>query len=158
MTKLYVPENYDFAPLLDAFGKYNYLAAHPKYKNNYDYQLTLLILNKKYYMSNESILLSENPSPFSPISVLNYEFYRPANPAPNHSGDPSRLSTPRPGTTLSVPTSLLSTLAGNPDIQCIAGRKGPYPLRQGPATGTDQLCRRRRHPAIFAGSVNSWQV
>ena len=41
-----------------------------KYKHNYDYQLTLLILNKKTYMSNESILLAENESPFSPISVL----------------------------------------------------------------------------------------
>jgi hypothetical protein len=88
VTKLYVPENYDFLSLLEAFRRYHYLIDLPKYKHNYDYQLTLLILNKKYYMTNESIMLVEAPSPFSPISVLHYEYYRPGeNPIPNASGD-----------------------------------------------------------------------
>ena len=30
---------------------------------------------RKFYMSNESIILLENPAIFSPISQLNYEFY-----------------------------------------------------------------------------------
>lgn len=75
ITKLYVPEQYDFIPLLDAFRKYNYLSEHHKYKNNYDYNLALHLLNKKYYMSTNSILLVEEPSMFSPISQLNYEYY-----------------------------------------------------------------------------------
>ena len=75
VTKIYVPENYDFVTLLDIFKKYDYLADHYKYKNNYDYNLALHILNNKYYMTNGSVLLSENDSFFSPISQLNYEFY-----------------------------------------------------------------------------------
>ena len=75
VTKLYVPSNYDFVSLLNAFKKYNYLADHYKYKNNYDYNLTLQILNKKFYMTNGSILLVEEASNFSPVSQLNYEFY-----------------------------------------------------------------------------------
>ena len=75
VTQVYVPEGYDFQPLLKAFGKYNHLADHPKYKNNYDYNLAILLLNKRYYMSNESLLLVEDASPFSPISQLNYQFY-----------------------------------------------------------------------------------
>ncbi len=75
VTKIYVPKNYDFARLLDVFKKYNYLINHNKYKNNYDYQLAILLLNKQYYMTNGSILLAENKSPFSPISQLHYEFY-----------------------------------------------------------------------------------
>lgn len=75
VTKIFVPVEYDFVPLLRAFDKYNWLAENNKYKNNYDYNLALLILNKKFYMSNESILLSEDPSPFSPVSQLNYEYY-----------------------------------------------------------------------------------
>lgn len=75
VTKLYVPEGYDFVPVINAFKKYNYLADHHKYKNNYDYNLAIHLLNKKYYMSNESILLIEDPSFFSPISQLNYEYY-----------------------------------------------------------------------------------
>lgn len=75
VTKIFVPDGYDFVPLLEAFKKYNYLADHHKYKNNYDYNLALYILNKKYYMTNGSVLLVEEPEVFSPISQLNYSFY-----------------------------------------------------------------------------------
>ncbi|RYF45121.1 MAG: acyl-CoA reductase [Chitinophagaceae bacterium] len=75
VTKLYVPEGYDFVPLLEAFKKYNFLFEHHKFKNNYDYQLALLLINKEMYMSNGSLLLRANKSLFSPIGVLNYEFY-----------------------------------------------------------------------------------
>ena len=140
VTQLYVPENYDFIPLLNAFRKYDYLADLARYKHNYDYQLTLLILNKKYYLSNESILLTEEASPFSPISVLHYQYYRPGQPIPA-----------LPGTTLPLRTSLgllrhdptrpypslrsgisdarasSSTLAlDHPDIQCVVAR-APLP-------------------------------
>lgn len=75
VTKLFVPTGYDFVPLLEAINKYKWAADHNKYKNNYDYNLALLMLNSKYYMCNENILLVENEQPFSPISQLNYEFY-----------------------------------------------------------------------------------
>jgi hypothetical protein len=97
VTKLYVPEHYDFIPLLDAFKKYDYLADLHKYKHNYDYMLAVLILNKQYYMSNQSILLTESKELFSPISQLNYEFYQ---------------------NTAAVETSL----ADNADVQCIVGK------------------------------------
>jgi len=75
VTKIFVPENYDFVPLLAAFKKYNWLSDHHKYKNNFDYNLAIQLLNKKFYMTNGSILLVENASFFSPISQLNYEYY-----------------------------------------------------------------------------------
>ncbi len=40
-----------------------------------DYRLSLAILNKSYYMTNDCLLLLENESPFSPIAVLHYSFY-----------------------------------------------------------------------------------
>ncbi|HNO55624.1 MAG TPA: acyl-CoA reductase, partial [Chitinophagaceae bacterium] len=75
VTKLMVNEGFDFVSLLDAFKKYEHLADHHKYKNNYDYNLALHILNKKYYMTNGAILLIEDNAVFSPISQLHYEFY-----------------------------------------------------------------------------------
>ncbi len=75
VTKIFVPEHYDFEPLLGAFKKYDFLINHHKYKNNYDYNLAVLMINKRYYMTNGSILLVEDPSPFSPISQLHYEYY-----------------------------------------------------------------------------------
>ncbi len=98
VTKLYVPENYDFIPLLDSFRRYDHLADLHKYKNNYDYNLALYILNKKYYMSTPALLLLEEPSLFSPISQLNYEYY-------------------------SKPEKLTEELKNNPDLQCIVGRE-----------------------------------
>jgi hypothetical protein len=79
VTKIYVPRGYDFIPLLEAFKKYDHLIDFQKYKNNYDYNLAILLLNKRYYMTNGSILLVEDPSYFSPISQLHFEYYSDEN-------------------------------------------------------------------------------
>lgn len=109
VTKIYVPRGYDFIPLLEIFKKYHYLSDHNKYKNNYDYILALLMLNKQFYMTNGSILLLENKSNFTPVSQLNYEFYENSQ-------------------------ELRSSLTNHPDIQCIVG-KGytPFGNAQKPA-------------------------
>lgn len=112
VTKIYVPEDYDFVPLLETFRKYSYLADHHKYKNNYDYALALHILNKQYYMTNGAILLSENQAFFSPISQLNYEFYTDKN-------------------------ALASQLHGHDDLQGIVG-DGYIPFGQGQRPAVDQ--------------------
>lgn len=75
VTKIFIPKDYDFLPMLSAFKKYDHFKDHHKYRNNYDYNLAIHILNGKFYMANESIILLENSSIFSPISQLNYEFY-----------------------------------------------------------------------------------
>lgn len=105
VTKLYVPVGYDFVPLLAAFNKYSHLADHHKYKNNYDYNLALYMLNKQYYMTNGAILLIEAAPLFSPVSQLNYEFYP----------DPASLSD--------------RLAAHQDDIQCITGH-GHLPFGQ----------------------------
>lgn len=74
VTQLLVPEGYDFIPLLEALRKYEWQRDEHKYRNNLDYNLTLQILNRRFYMTNESILLTEDPSPFSPIGQLHYRF------------------------------------------------------------------------------------
>lgn len=79
VTKMFVPKNYDFIPLLNAFKKYDHLIDHNKYKNNYDYNLAIHILNNQYYMTNGSIILVENESVFSPISQLHFEYYSNEN-------------------------------------------------------------------------------
>ncbi len=78
-SKLFVPKDYDFIPLLKAFDKYSYFADHHKYKNNYDYQLSIILLNNIYYMTNGSTLLTENEGLFSPISHLFFEYYEDVN-------------------------------------------------------------------------------
>ena len=109
VTKLYVPEDFDFLPLLESFRKYNWTFDVNKYKNNYDYQLAVMIINKIYYMSNGSVLLVENKGLFSPVSQLHYEVYE-------------------------VVALVEKELLGTEDIQCVVG-KGfvPFGMAQRPA-------------------------
>ncbi len=75
VTQINVPTNYDFIPLIDAFKSYAHLREISRYSNNYDYQLSLILLNQTPYMSSDGILLIESDEIFSPISVLHYQFY-----------------------------------------------------------------------------------
>ncbi len=75
VTKLYVPQEYNFEPILKALRKYSYFFEHHKYRNNYDYQLAIYIMNNKYYMTNDCIVLVEQEELFSPIGTLHYSFY-----------------------------------------------------------------------------------
>lgn len=76
VTQVFVPSGYDFLPMLQAFRKYDHLMENHKYKHNYDYGLALQIINQQYYMTNDSIILTENPSAYSPVSQLHYQFYQ----------------------------------------------------------------------------------
>jgi len=96
VTKIFVPVNYSFETLLNAFKKYDYFADITKYRNNYDYNLALLIMNNKFYMTNDSIILYENENIFSPASVLHYSFYENEK-------------------------STLDDLLNNENVQCIVG-------------------------------------
>ena len=94
VTKVLVPEGYDFEPLMIAFKKYDWLMDNHKYKNNYDYNLALLLLNNAPFKTNDNLLLHENESVFSPLSVLHYGMYRNRE-------------------------ELEAQLAQNPELQCI---------------------------------------
>lgn len=75
VTQVWVPRSYDFSRLLDALKKYDFLIDAHKYKHNYDYVLTINMMNNKQYMTNGSIVLSPGESPFAGISNVNYAFY-----------------------------------------------------------------------------------
>jgi hypothetical protein len=67
-----------------------------KYKHNFDYHLAILIMGNKYYMSNESLILTENIAAFSPVSQVHYAYY-------------------------SDKEEVLLGLSNNTSIQCIVG-------------------------------------
>ena len=75
VTQIYTPADYDFVPLLGALRKYQWMFDHHKYRNNYDYQLAIYLMNNMYYMTNDCIVLVKNSNPFSPIGTLHYDFY-----------------------------------------------------------------------------------
>lgn len=108
VTKLYVPKDYGFTPLLGTLKHFDYYLDFHKYRHNFDYQLALLIMNSKLYMNSGAVILAENESLFSPISVVNYAFY--------DNGE------------------VIASLANDENIQCIVGEKYlPFGNSQQPA-------------------------
>ena len=76
VSKLYVPVGYDLTQLFPVFEKnYKWLHNHNKFMNNYDYNRTLLMLNKAPHLANEFLMLVENISIPSNIGTLHYEYW-----------------------------------------------------------------------------------
>lgn len=76
VSKIYLPEGYEMEPLLEILHEFNQISVHNKYQNNYDYNLTLYILNKISYLSNGCLIMVENPELHSRIACIHYEFYK----------------------------------------------------------------------------------
>jgi hypothetical protein len=75
VSKIYLPEGYDTTKLLDSWSNYAYISAHSKYANNFDYQRSLLLMNKIPHLDNGFVLLQENREIASPIGLVYYEYY-----------------------------------------------------------------------------------
>ncbi len=75
VAKIYVPRGYQFEPLLEALHEYNDIILNDKYKNNFDYNYAIYVLNKAKYMANGCIILTESEAITSHIAGLNYSFY-----------------------------------------------------------------------------------
>lgn len=76
VSKLYVPENYDFTPLLDALQPWTEVLKHHKYQNNYDYNKSILLVNRVPHLDTGFLLLTPSAALVSPISVLHYGHYQ----------------------------------------------------------------------------------
>ncbi|TAD99628.1 MAG: acyl-CoA reductase [Bacteroidetes bacterium] len=75
VSKIYVPKGYDFVHLLDNLESFNFVTNHHKYRNNYDYNKSIYLVNRELHLDNGFLLLNENSQLLSPISVLYYEYY-----------------------------------------------------------------------------------
>lgn len=76
VSKIYVPLDYEFGPLFEALEPFAKTMDQDKYKNNYDYNRTLLLMNNTKHLSNNFIMLHESESIASPVSTLHYQYYK----------------------------------------------------------------------------------
>jgi hypothetical protein len=75
VSKLFVPNGYDFGKLFLSWEESRKVLMHHKYNNNYDYQKSILLLNRIDFMDNGFVMLERSTKLVSPISVLYYESY-----------------------------------------------------------------------------------
>ena len=76
VSKLYVPKDYKFDLMLGTLHEgYKEIANHNKYRNNFDYNNALFLLNKVEFLMSGSLIITESKDITSRIATLHYEEY-----------------------------------------------------------------------------------
>jgi len=75
VSKLFVPNGYDFNKLFKAIYPYKEVINYQKYLNNYDYNKAVYLMSEFKLLENGFLMLKEDPSYASPIATLFYEYY-----------------------------------------------------------------------------------
>src|SRR5690625_4786061 len=76
VSKVFVPENYDFYRFLKLTKPFSDLKNHNNYKNNYDYHLSIELLNQYRIIYNDYLIVKpENEKLNTPFGLLYYEEY-----------------------------------------------------------------------------------
>ena len=75
VSKIYIPAGYDILQLQPFFEPWEVLIRHNKYYNNYEYQKSIRIVNRKPFHDFGNLMLVEEAGFASPVSVLNYKRY-----------------------------------------------------------------------------------
>jgi len=75
VSKLYLPDGLSIEDIMPFFDDYSFLADHHKYRNNYDYHKSIMLINRIEHRDNGFLLVMEEPSLMSPISVIHTETY-----------------------------------------------------------------------------------
>lgn len=76
VSKIFIPADFDPTRLIKAWDIYVDILHHHKYHNNYDYQKSILLVNKIPFYDSGFVILHENEKLVSPISVVYFERYQ----------------------------------------------------------------------------------
>lgn len=75
VSKLFVPQGYNFEPLFKGLFKFKDIINYKKYENNYDYNKAVYLMSLFKIQENGFVMLKEDASYASPIATVFYEFY-----------------------------------------------------------------------------------
>lgn len=76
ITKIYIPEDFELERFFVAIEDFKDVMHNNKYKNNYDYNCTILLMNKAPFLSNNFLMLKEDESIHSATATVHYERYK----------------------------------------------------------------------------------
>lgn len=75
VSKIMIPQGFDFTPLLESFSSWENLKYHSKFCNNYEYQKAIFLVNQRPHLDTGFVLLVEDVRLVSPLAVVHYEYY-----------------------------------------------------------------------------------
>ena len=76
VTKVYLAQGFDLDRLFNGFYQFKDYINHNKYVNNYDYNKAVYLMGSHKITENGFLILKEEQSLKSPVSVLFYEFFQ----------------------------------------------------------------------------------
>ncbi len=76
VSKVFIHESVDKQKLMEIWNQFNDVILHNKYKNNYDYNYAVYLLNKEDFLMNGAFVLRPEESIHSRIACLHYETYQ----------------------------------------------------------------------------------
>ncbi|MBW8362190.1 MAG: acyl-CoA reductase [Kaistella sp.] len=76
VTRILIPEDFKIDRLFENFLNFKEIVNHHKYANNYDYNRAINLLNRDLFWDNNFVMLKEDESLFSPLSVINFTRYK----------------------------------------------------------------------------------
>ena len=79
VSKLFVPENYDFEAFFNAMYHWHPIIEKAKYANNYDYNKAVYLMSEFDMLENGFLMIKEDKSYSSPIATVFYEYYSDIN-------------------------------------------------------------------------------
>jgi len=75
VSKIFVPEGYNLDRLFEVLEAYKEIIHHHKYKNNYDYNVALFLLNKENFLHNDMLIFKASEQIISRIGSVHYQYY-----------------------------------------------------------------------------------
>jgi len=75
VSKIYIPTGYKLNNLVDNWNSYANVINNNKYANNYDFYKAVYLVNRDKFIDIGYLLLKEENTISSPVSVLYYEYY-----------------------------------------------------------------------------------
>ena len=75
VSKLYIPQGFDLTKLIDGLMSFESVIDHHKFRNNYDYNKSIYLVNNEPHLDSGFFLMRETEDLVSPISVIFYQYY-----------------------------------------------------------------------------------
>lgn len=75
VSKLLVPEGYNFNFFFESIQSYEDIIHHHKYNNNYDYNKSIYLVNRDEHLDNGFLLVKKDERLTSPLAVLFFDYY-----------------------------------------------------------------------------------
>ncbi len=76
VSKLYVPEGYDFIAFFDAIRPWEAILQNHKYANNYDYNKAVYLMSEFKILDNGFLILRQDQGIASPVGTVFFEYYK----------------------------------------------------------------------------------